>query len=258
MLSLGALSAIFLTVAAVERVPALRYAPSRFLRHHVLTDAAWYGVAAAASLIFAVVFGPQLQRLALPGIAHRVGGAPAPLALALAVVVYDVVAFHVHVFLHRFNVLWTVHKVHHSTPRLDWLATTRTHLFEHLVRNLPAQAVLFAVGVPAPVIAAAVAVYAVFALLGHSNLGVDLRWAEPLFITPRLHRLHHVPATSQTNFGTVFSLWDRVAGTLTVRDTAIDEPIGVPGELDSYPQRFLDAVRQPLRQLRTRRADHQP
>ena len=96
-----------------------------------------------------------------------------------------------------------------------------------------------------------------FALIGHSNIAVDLRWAEPLFITPRLHRLHHVPATTHNNFGTVFSLWDHLAGTLTVRDTAIDEPIGVPGELDSYPQRFLDAVRQPLRQLRTR-ADQQP
>ena len=108
-----------------------------------------------------------------------------------------------------------------------------------------------------PAIAATIAVYAVFALIGHSNLAVDLRWAEPLFITPRLHRLHHVPATTHNNFGTVFSLWDPVAGTLTVRDTASEEPIGVPGELDGYPQRFLDAVRQPLRQLRTRRPDRQ-
>jgi len=258
IVSLAALSVIFLAVAALERVPALRFAPSRFLRPHLLTDAAWYAVAAATSLVTAVAFRPQLQRLAIPGVAQRIGAAPTAVALVGAVALYDLVAFHVHRLIHRSDVLWTVHKVHHSTRRLDWLATTRTHMFEHLVRNLPAQAALFAVGIPVPVIAAAIAVYAVFALIGHSNLAVDLRWAEPLFITPRLHRLHHVPATTHNNFGTVFSLWDHLAGTLTVRDTAIDEPIGVPGELDSYPQRFVDAVRQPLRQLRARRADHQP
>lgn len=258
MTSLAVLSAIFLTVAALERVPALRFAPSRFLRPHLLTDAAWYGVAAATSLVSAVVFRPQLERLAIPPVAHRVDAAPAALALVLAVLLYDLVAFGVHVIIHRSDVLWTVHKVHHSTRRLDWLATTRTHMCEHLVRNLPAQAALFAVGIPTPLIASAIAIYAVFALLGHSNLGVNLRRLEPLFITPRLHRLHHVPATTQNNFGTVFSIWDRLAGTLVARDTAPDEPMGVPGELDTYPQRFAQAARHPARELAGCRSDRHP
>jgi len=162
------------------------------------------------------------------------------------------VAFGVHYGIHRSETLWTIHKVHHSSPHLDWAATTRTHVFEHLVRNLPAQAALVAVGVPIRIIAAAVAVYGTFAVVGHSNLRVPLRWAETVFITPRLHRVHHAPATTQRNFGTVFSWWDRLAGTLDTRDATVGETLGVPGELHTYPQRFVDALRQPPRQLHQR------
>src|SRR4051794_37253938 len=105
IVSLAALSAIFLTVAALERLPALRFAPSRFLRPQLLTDVAWYAVAAAPSLITAVVFRPQLQRLAIPGVAQRIGAAPTAVALVGAVALYDLVAFHVHRLIHRSHVL---------------------------------------------------------------------------------------------------------------------------------------------------------
>ena len=72
------------------------------------------------------------------------------------------------------------------------------------------------------------------------NLDLPLRWAEPLLITPRLHPPHRVPATTNCNFGTVLSIWDRVADPLVLADTALQVPIGVPGGLDTYTQRFPD------------------
>jgi len=56
------------------------------------------------------------------------------------------------------------------------------------------------------------------------------------------------------NFATVLSVWDRIAGTLALTDTAPDEPIGVPGEIDTYPQRFDRAFGEPFRRLQRRRA----
>ena len=125
------------------------------------------------------------------------------------------------------------------------LATTRTHMFELLVRNLPAQAALFALGMPSSVVAMSLLIYAACALHGHSNLRVGGRWLEMVFVTPRLHHLHHMPATTQSNFGTVFTLWDRIFGRL-VFDANPHERTGVPGEIDEYPQRFLPAFRQPM------------
>lgn len=252
------LAGAFLTVATLERVPRLRFADSPFLRPFLATDVGWYVLSTGSGALSAIVLGPVLEHLRLAVVADAFTAMPAAARFATAVVVFDFTGFVVHVVMHRSDVLWAVHKVHHSSLRLDWLATTRTHLFEHLVRNVPAQLVLFAMGVPAAHIAFVSATYAVFALLGHSNLRLDLRWLEPVFVTPRLHRRHHVPATTQRNFATVLTVWDRLFGTLVVLDTAPDEAFGVPGERESYPQRLPEAFRQPARELRARRYSSDP
>lgn len=252
------LAGAFVAVAALERVPRLRFVDSPFLRPFLATDVGWYFLSTGSGALSAIVLGPVLEHLRLDVVADAVAALPLAVRFPVAVVVFDFVGFVVHVVMHRSDLLWAVHKVHHSSLRLDWLATTRTHLFEHLVRNVPAQLVLFAMGVPASHIAFVSATYAVFALLGHSNLRLDLRWLEPVFVTPRLHRRHHVPATTQRNFATVLTVWDRLFGTLVVVDTAPDEAFGVPGERKSYPQRLVDAFRQPARELRARRYARDP
>jgi sterol desaturase/sphingolipid hydroxylase (fatty acid hydroxylase superfamily) len=252
VLSFLVLSSLFLTVFALERVPAFQFRPTRLIRPFMTTDGAWYLVATTANLVSTFVFRPQLSKLAIPGVADSISTLPPIPRLCLAVVVYDFVAFAVHVGIHRSDVLWSVHKVHHSSLQLDGLATTRTHLFEHLLRNVPAQTALFALGMPAPTVASALLIYAAFALHGHSNLRVGGRWLELLFVTPRLHRLHHVPATTQNNFGTVLTVWDRLFGRLVVRSASPEERTGVPGEIDEYPQRFLVAFRQPMTEVRAR------
>lgn len=69
-------------------------------------------------------------------------------------------------------------------------------------------------------------------------------------MTPRLHRRHHVPETSDKNFGAMLTIWDRLFGSFTAVDTGPDERFGCPGEVDSYPQRFAQAVVQPPRDIR--------
>lgn len=243
------LSCLVVAILALERVPSFQFRPSRLVRPFLATDGAWYLVATFANVVSTFVFLPQLSKLAVVDVA---GGLPAAMELVLAVVVYDFVAFAVHVGIHRSDLLWSVHKVHHSSLQLDAMATTRTHLFEHMVRNVPAQAALFAIGMTAPTVATTLVVYAAFALHGHSNLRVGGRWLEVVFVTPRLHRLHHLPATTQANFGTVFTVWDRLFGRLVVRDADPAERTGVPGEIDQYPQRFASAFRQPLLEVRAR------
>jgi sterol desaturase/sphingolipid hydroxylase (fatty acid hydroxylase superfamily) len=258
VLSVLVVATLFIGVAGLERVPALRFAPSRFLRRYLATDAAWYLVATAANVVAAFVFLPQLSRLQVPGIADAVSGLAWPARLGIAILIYDFVAFAVHVGLHRSEALWSVHKVHHSSLQLDWLATTRAHMFENLVRQVAAQAPLFALGMPASTGALTLVVYAGFALYGHSNLRVGPRWLETVFVTPRLHRLHHIPATSQNNFATILTLWDRLFGRLVSRDASPDARVGVPGEIDEYPQRFVAAFRQPMREVRSRRRAWRP
>jgi len=114
-----------------------------------------------------------------------------------------------------------------------------------LCAHVPAQLVLFAFGFPAETVATAVLVIAGFGVLNHSNLRLPLRRIEWLFITPRLHRMHHVPSTSLNNYATVFSFWDRTTGALVRGATPASSVLGVPGEVDTYPQAFTIAFREP-------------
>jgi sterol desaturase/sphingolipid hydroxylase (fatty acid hydroxylase superfamily) len=128
-----------------------------------------------------------------------------------------------------------------------------------MLRFVPSQALLFVIGMPVGVVAASVAVAAVYGVSNHSNLGVRLDWVERVLVTPRLHRRHHVPATTQNNYGGIFTLWDRLAGTLVRTGTEPSDRYGVPGEIDTYPQQFTEAFRAPFHDLRpARRRNGQP
>ena len=255
--AIALLTAIFISVALLERVPALQYCTGPLRRPWFATDVAWYFVAAAAAGVSTFLFRPVLVRLVIPGVSSQVQAIPAVLRFVVAVAVFDAIAFAVHLAMHRSDALWRVHKVHHSSRRLDFLATTRTHAFELLIRNVPAQMALFALGYPPKVVGSVVLVYGTFAVVGHSNLRVDLRWIEWLFITPRIHRLHHVPATTQRNFATIFSVWDRATRRLVRADASPEAVLGVPGEVESYPQRFVPAFREPLRQAVAAKRDRE-
>jgi sterol desaturase/sphingolipid hydroxylase (fatty acid hydroxylase superfamily) len=246
VVSVAILSVVYCIVAGLERTRALRFRELPSPRPYLATDLAWYGLAILATAISIFVFRPMLLRLEVGPIQHLVARLPFAAQFIVALVVFDFITFAVHVGLHRSDLLWNVHKVHHSSLNLDGFATTRTHMLENLLRFVPGQIVLFMIGMPVAVVAPVVAVVAIYGVSNHSNVGVDVPWAEAVFVTPRLHRRHHVPSTTQNNFGTVFTIWDRCFGSLLRRDTAPEERYGVPGEIDSYPQAFRTAFREPL------------
>jgi sterol desaturase/sphingolipid hydroxylase (fatty acid hydroxylase superfamily) len=253
ILTVGLLSAVYVVVGLLERRPALRFRVLTAPRPYLATDIAWYGVAAAATALSVFVFRPVLSAASIAPLADRVDDLPLAAKLVLGLVVFDFVSFLVHVGLHRSDVLWNLHKVHHSTLELDGFATTRTHMFENLVRFVPGQLVLFLVGMPAPTVALTVGLAATYGVSNHSNLDIRAPWIETILVTPRLHRRHHVPATTQNNYAAIFTIWDRLFGTLVRADTTNDDRYGVPGEIDTYPQHFTQAVREPFRQIHQQR-----
>jgi sterol desaturase/sphingolipid hydroxylase (fatty acid hydroxylase superfamily) len=141
--------------------------------------------------------------------------------------------------------------VHHSSPTLDWLATTRSHLLEQALRHGAAPLLPIAAGIPAGAVALAAGLFALVAVTNHSNLAPRLRWLEPVFVTPRLHRLHHVPESSERNLGVVLTLWDRLRGSFLAADTPTATALGVPGEVGAYPQSWPRQQLEPLRRWRT-------
>lgn len=93
--------------------------------------------------------------------------------------------------------------------------------------------------------------HVIWAMLNHANVAPRLAFLEGVLITPRLHRVHHVPETSTCNLGTVLTLWDRLRGTLLVASRPPDCVFGVPGEVASYPHGWTRQLIEPARRLLT-------
>lgn len=71
----------------------------------------------------------------------------------------------------------------------------------------------------------------------HSNLWVPFsRYLEYVLITPRVHFVHHsrTRAYCDSNYGFIFSVWDRLFGTYTDPDCVpINDPLGLNYEISN-------------------------
>ena len=235
---------------SLERITRYTFRDSRFFRDYFPTDivyllsavgfGAWMSVVyltPAANWVESQVYIPRIASINLP----------IWIAVPLGVALFDFGQFLCHFSLHRFDRLWAFHKVHHSTLLVDWLAAFRSHIGEQVLRSIFAPAFLLIIGFPLEVAVLSMATFGAFAVFNHSNLALNLRFAESIFITPRIHRMHHNPTrTAKNNYGTVFVFWDLLFGTLERGE--IDSSVsGVPDERETYPQSWLPQFLQPFR-----------
>ena len=243
------LVAAIVVLVTLERLPRVRRTALRVARPGSGADVA-LGLVSHVAIGFAgaLVVQLALESLGGAGWPRPLAQLPAAAAVAIAIVLVDLGNYVAHRILHRFDVLWHLHAVHHSSPELDWLASYRAHPLEMLFRRFAAPALLVLGGLPAHLAALVGAIYQVWIMFNHSNLGLDLRRLEWLLVTPRLHRAHHAPSTTQRNYGTLLTLWDRLFAT-AAPDPDPAEPTGVPGEVDTYPQSLGGLLAEPLRRI---------
>jgi sterol desaturase/sphingolipid hydroxylase (fatty acid hydroxylase superfamily) len=244
------LCSMALLLATLERLPGMRFRPAALFRRHFASDVIYLVTGfiaggSAAIAYFIAASGWLGNSLSLPRLASA--GLPRWLLVPLALVVLDLGNYLAHYYLHRSDVLWELHKVHHSIPLLDWLATFRSHILEQAFRRLLAPVLLILIGFPLESVLIANAIFISWTMLNHSNLKLNLGVLEPVLITPRLHRLHHVYETSDKNLGTVFTFWDQLRGTL-VRAEPGDKSVFSNGEA-TYPQGWLPQLIEPVRKI---------
>jgi len=159
-----------------------------------------------------------------------------------------------HYLLHRYAWLWEFHKIHHSSPTLDWLATFRSHIVEQILRRVLAPILLILLGLPVEAVTIAGSILIAWIMFTHSNLRVNLSFLETVLITPRLHRIHHISDLSDKNLGSIFSFWDRLRGTLVAAET--DDKIQFGNGEANYPQTWLPQFVEPFLSLKKSSNEH--
>jgi len=149
---------------------------------------------------------------------------PVWVELLLAVMILDFVAQYVaHYLLHRVAWMWKFHLVHHSDTKVDATTGTRHHPGDYLIRELFALAVIFLTGMPVAFYIIYRIASILFTYFSHANIGLPI-WVDKLisiiFITPNMHKFHHhyERPWTDSNFGNIFSFWDRIFGTLVYGD----------------------------------------
>jgi sterol desaturase/sphingolipid hydroxylase (fatty acid hydroxylase superfamily) len=136
---------------------------------------------------------------------------------ALSFILLDLTLYFWHRASHTFDWLWMFHKVHHSDRVMNVSTAFRLHFMEVLLTMLVKALFIVAVGVDAAVVVANEAIVTLFVMFHHANLSFrGERWLSWLAIVPSLHRVHHSAKREEhdSNYGAVFSWWDRLFGTL--------------------------------------------
>jgi lathosterol oxidase len=205
-------------------VPLERLAPrrpaQRVFRPGWSTDGVYVLVGhLAIQLVSALVVlpGQLLRQRALGAQAPTwLGGLPFWAQLPLVVLVADLTYYWVHRAAHHVPWMWRLHRLHHSSERMDWLAGERQHLLEVALVRAAVLVPLIGLGFDQAPILVYVAFAAFHAVFIHANFRPELRWLERFVVTPRLHHLHHASDADaiDKNFAIHLPILDRLFGTL--------------------------------------------
>lgn len=153
--------------------------------------------------------------------------------LLAGICLLDLTHYLTHRLLHSSGTLWRLHEVHHSESDLDATTGFRFHPAEALIMQGAPLATIALFGVPATAVLAEGMIVLLQDFFTHANVAMPAkadRFLRVLIITPGLHRTHHseLIVEQNTNFGTIFSLWDRLFGTYQAEPAAgVDLRCGV-------------------------------
>ncbi|TYP96764.1 sterol desaturase/sphingolipid hydroxylase (fatty acid hydroxylase superfamily) [Tenacibaculum adriaticum] len=127
-------------------------------------------------------------------------------------------AYLAHFTEHKVKTLWMVHLVHHTDHNVDTTTANRHHPLESVIRFVFTLVGVFLVGTPIGIIMLYQSVSLIATQFGHANIKMNRKVDKLLsyvIVSPDMHKVHHhnlLPYTD-SNYGNIFSVWDRLFGT---------------------------------------------
>jgi sterol desaturase/sphingolipid hydroxylase (fatty acid hydroxylase superfamily) len=155
---------------------------------------------------------------------HKMGflqGIAMPLwvQLVLGLLLLDLIgAYCIHLIEHKVKWMWKFHMVHHADTHVDTTTANRHHPGESVFRAVFAIIAVCITGAPIWLVMLYQTLSAVLSQFNHANINIPEKLdaiASWLIVTPGMHRIHHhyMRPETDTNYGNIFSFWDRLFGT---------------------------------------------
>ena len=216
---------------------------------------------------------PFVEQTTIGALQSAFGGSPAltpNLAWSLAyglvtLLIADMIFFFTHLMMHKTDIGWAIHKVHHSAQVLTPITRMREHFIAAPIWALgPAIglsisgglfAYLFNGGITQITIVNLGVFSFLYALNGnfrHYHVSFRYpRWLEYWLQSPGMHHTHHsyLEKHWDTNLGLVTSIWDRLFGTLYIAERYEETPWGLTEPDQAKYTSLSDNLLTPFREI---------
>jgi len=132
-------------------------------------------------------------------------------------------AYLPHYIQHKIKFLWRFHIVHHTDTWIDTTTANRHHPGESVIRFVFTALGVLIVGTPMWMVFLYQTLSVVATQFNHANISLPNKldvFLSYFIVSPNMHKVHHhyvVPYTD-SNYGNIFSIWDRIFGTFTTLD----------------------------------------
>lgn len=183
----------------------------------------------------------------------------------VSILIVDMIFYWTHYMMHKTQIGWALHKVHHSAQVLTPLTRPREHFIVGPLWALgPAIGLAISGGIFAwvfdgnitQITILNVGVFSVlYALNGnfrHYHISFRYpRWLELWLQSPGMHHTHHsyLEKHWDTNLGLVTSIWDRMMGTIYIADKYEETPWGLAPKDQAEYTTLRDNLVTPFREI---------
>jgi sterol desaturase/sphingolipid hydroxylase (fatty acid hydroxylase superfamily) len=123
-----------------------------------------------------------------------------------------------HMIEHKVPLFWRMHIIHHADNNVDVTSGLRHHPLESVWRGIFFLMAIVICGAPIYAVMIYQTVLTIFVAFTHANISLPV-WLDKglsyVLVSPNMHKVHHhwkQPYTD-SNYGAVFSIWDRLFGT---------------------------------------------
>jgi len=147
---------------------------------------------------------------------------PTVLTMIVGLLLLDLLgAWLAHFTEHKIQWMWQFHVIHHTDQYVDTTTANRHHPGESVIRFAFTILAVLIVGAPMWLVFLYQSLSVVLSQFNHSNVKMP-KWLDSalllVFCTPNMHRVHHHyrQPYSDSNYGNIFSFWDKIFGTYQV------------------------------------------
>lgn len=134
-------------------------------------------------------------------------------------------AYLVHWVEHKVRFLWHFHLIHHTDTWVDTTSANRHHPGESVVRFIFTTLGVLIVGAPMWLVFLYQTLSVIATQFNHANIVLPKKLdtiVSYFIVSPDMHKVHHhyVLPYTDSNYGNIFSIWDRLFGTFKTLDRA--------------------------------------